>query len=73
MSKPRMANRVVRVDDATWDAAQAAAAAQETTVSEVIRAALTQYVKKHETRQAQAAMREVMGFQGFGTLPQTRR
>ena len=48
-NKPRPQNRhrMVRVEDELWDAAKAAASAQGTTVSEVIREALRRYVKRH--------------------------
>lgn len=39
--------RNVRVADELWDAARAVADEQEETVSEVIRAALTEYVAAH--------------------------
>lgn len=47
-NKPRPDNphRMVRVEDHLWEAAKAAAAANDTTVSAVIRAALDQYVKR---------------------------
>ena len=48
-NKPRPENRhrMVRVEDELWDAAKEAAAANDTTVSEVIRDALRRYVKRH--------------------------
>lgn len=39
--------RNVRVDDATWLAAARIAAARGETVSDVVRAALARYVKRH--------------------------
>lgn len=47
-NKPRPENRhrMVRVEDALWNAAREAAAANGTTVSEVIRDALRRYVKR---------------------------
>jgi hypothetical protein len=49
---PRADNppRQVRVEDQLWDAAKASAAAQGTTVSEVVRASLARYVKRHPAR-----------------------
>lgn len=48
-NKPRPENRhrMVRVEDELWNAAKEAAAANDTTVSEVIRQALARYVKRH--------------------------
>lgn len=48
-NKPRPENRhrMVRVEDSLWNAAKAAAAANGTTVSAVIREALARYVKRH--------------------------
>jgi predicted transcriptional regulator len=41
---------MVRVEDDLWNAAREAAAANDTTVSEVIRDALRRYVKRQEKR-----------------------
>lgn len=48
-NKPRPDNphRMVRVNDELWQAAKAASAANGTTVSAVIRSALTRYVARH--------------------------
>lgn len=48
-NKPRPENRhrMVRVEDELWNAARAAAEANGTTVSAVIRAALERYVKRN--------------------------
>jgi predicted HicB family RNase H-like nuclease len=43
-NQPKTPNRVVRVDDALWRAAQEKAAREGETVSEVIRRALRGYV-----------------------------
>ena len=47
-NKPRPENpaRPVRVEDGLWEAAKAKAAERGETVSQVIRAALTRYVKR---------------------------
>lgn len=45
-NKPKTPHRTIRVDDELWAAAMAAAEAQGKTVSEVIREALTRYVKR---------------------------
>ena len=39
-------NRVIRVPDTLWDAAKATAAANDTTISDVIRDALKAYVEE---------------------------
>lgn len=44
--RPENRHRMVRVEDELWEAAKAAAAANETTVSAVVRAALERYVKR---------------------------
>jgi metal-responsive CopG/Arc/MetJ family transcriptional regulator len=51
-NKPRRENRhrMVRVEDDLWEAAKDAAAANDTTVSEIIRDALRRYVKKHQAQ-----------------------
>lgn len=48
-NKPKTPHRTIRIDDALWTAAQAAAEAEGKTLSEVIRAALTRYVKRSKT------------------------
>jgi len=45
--RPENRHRMVRVEDELWEAAKAAAASQETTVSEVIREALRRYVRRY--------------------------
>lgn len=45
-NKPKTPHRTIRIDDALWAAAQAAAEAEGKTVTDVIRAALTRYVKR---------------------------
>jgi predicted HicB family RNase H-like nuclease len=45
-NKPKTPHRTIRIDDALWSAAQAAAEAEGKTLTEVIRAALTRYVKR---------------------------
>lgn len=42
-------NRTIRIDDELWKAAQAAADREGKTMTEVIRAALTRYVKRSKT------------------------
>lgn len=51
-NKPRAENpaRPIRVEDELWAAAKAAAAADGTTVSEVVREALRRYVKRSRRR-----------------------
>jgi predicted HicB family RNase H-like nuclease len=44
--QPKTPLRTVRVDDALWHAAQAKAAERGESVSDVIRRALTRYVKR---------------------------
>lgn len=43
---PKTPNRVIRVDDELWRAAQAKAEAEARTVSDVVREALRKYVKR---------------------------
>ena len=49
-NKPRPENRhrMVRVEDALWEAARIAALAEETTRAEVMREALRELVERHE-------------------------
>ena len=47
--RPGKPARAVRVEDALWHAAQTAAAARGETVSDVIRRALTGYVRRSAT------------------------
>ena len=45
-NKPKTPHRTIRVEDALWEAAQAAAGARGETISEAIRAFLKRYSKK---------------------------
>ncbi|MFC7621973.1 hypothetical protein [Microlunatus sp. GCM10028923] len=45
-NQPKTPDRIVRVDDELWRAAQAAAHNQGETVSDVIRRSLREYVEK---------------------------
>lgn len=45
-NKPKTPHRTIRIDDELWKAAQAAAEREGKTITEVIRAALTRYVKR---------------------------
>ena len=45
-NQPKTPNRVVRVDDELWHAAQKRAAEKGETVSDVVRGALRRYVRK---------------------------
>lgn len=47
MTPAPLTPRSVKVPDALWNAAKAVAAARDETLSEVIRAALDRYVKRH--------------------------
>ena len=49
-NKPKTTLRNVRVDDELWNAALATAQGRGETVSEVVRAALAQYVKKNRSK-----------------------
>lgn len=49
-NKPKTTLRNVRVDDELWFAAQVTAHNRGETVSQVIRAALEQYVKKNRSK-----------------------
>lgn len=44
-NKPKTPHRTIRVEDALWEAAQAAAEARGETISEAIRAFLKRYAK----------------------------
>lgn len=46
-NQPKTPGRLIRVDEALWRAAQDAAAANDETVSDVVRRALRNYVKRH--------------------------
>ncbi len=46
-NQPKTPIRSVRIDDATWQAAQAAAATNGDTMTDVIRRALSEYVTRH--------------------------
>lgn len=48
-NKPKTPHRTIRIDDELWKAAQAAAEREGKTMTEVIRAALTRYVKRSKT------------------------
>lgn len=48
--RPENRHRMVRVEDELWEAAKEAARANDTTVSAVIRHALSKYVKKHRSK-----------------------
>jgi len=45
-NQPKTPNRVIRVDEELWRAAQAKAAARSETVSEAVRRYLRQYTKE---------------------------
>jgi len=45
-NKPKTPHRTIRIDDTLWKAAQAAAEREGKTVTDVIREALTRYVKR---------------------------
>lgn len=45
-NQPKTPNRVIRVDDTLWHAAQAKAAKKGETVSDVVRRALQRYAKR---------------------------
>jgi predicted transcriptional regulator len=49
-NQPKTPNRVVRVPDDLWHAAQAIAKARGETLSDIIRDALRRYVKRHEEK-----------------------
>lgn len=47
--KTVMRNRVVRCEDELWEAAQAVAAERDEKLSDVVRASLVRYVKRHSS------------------------